>query len=102
MGEGGHLHFVTIFSFSDGNSFKYAELGAMEEDSLASIQTLDIVRQSQSKLSSFNTFNADLNTRNITAALHKIANMAKCKESVPNPLPIKTLDPIQILHCVNI
>ena len=30
----------------------------MEEDSLASIQTLDIVRQSQSKLSSFNTFNA--------------------------------------------
>ena len=49
MGEGGHLHFVTIFSFSDGNSFKYAELGAMEEDSLASIQTLDNVRQSQSK-----------------------------------------------------
>ena len=103
LGEGGHLHFVTIFSFSDGNSFKYAELGAMEEDSLASIQTLDNVRQSQSKLSSFNTFNTDFNPRNITAtALHKIANMAKCKESVPTPSPIKTLDPIQILHCVNI
>ena len=57
--EGGNLHFVTIFSFSDGNSFKYVELGAMEEDSLASIQTLDRVRQSQSKLSSFITFNAD-------------------------------------------
>ena len=96
------MHFVTIFSFSDGNSFKYVELGAMEEDSLASIQTLDIVRQSQSKLSSFNTFNTVWSPLHVTATLHKIANMAKCKESVPTPSPIKTLDPIQILHCVNI
>ena len=28
--EGGNLHFVTIFCFSDGNSFKYVELGAIE------------------------------------------------------------------------
>lgn len=74
----------------------------MAEDSLASIQTLEIVRQSQSKLSSFNTFNTVWSPLHVTATLHKIANMAKCKESVPTPSPIKTLDPIQILHCVNI